>query len=548
MEMLDFENEPDYAEASSSLVARSVKDPIHDLIPLSLRLSRFIDTKQFQRLRSIKQLGTSYYVWIGASHNRFEHCIGVAFLARSMASHLQKRQPELGITDRDIECIEIAGLCHDLGHGPWSHVWDGLFIPQALPGQKWKHEDGSSMMFDALVKENGIPLTTQDENFIKALIAGDPSQCSPDEKKFLFDIVANRRNGLDVDKFDYILRDSHMVGDKMSIALPRIIKSARVLDNQICYDIKDANQIYEICAMRFKLHKIVYNHKAAKAIEYMIIDGLLAAEPHLHIADRVFDPEKYLHLTDDIMPQIEASTEPELADARAIFARIRHRDLYRMVDYKVVDWPYRAHFEECITPARIVEAARALPISDGSSVADVSKLRPEDIICDFSIMHYGMGSCNPLDFVKFYSKRNPNVSSTAGRGDYSNLMPEFHAELLVRIFTKKAEFFGIVQAGYRACLAAMPALISSKPLPLSEEESGPPASTPPAPDVPSTPRTRRTFSRVSSFSNNAFTTVSANFVPRSPTRGSRKPKREREAEPGESSGVGSGGGKKPRGG
>jgi HD superfamily phosphohydrolase len=105
--------------------------------------------RQFQRLRAIKQLGTSYYVWPGASHNRFEHCLGlqlmapvysphltsslgVAHLARLMAEHLQKSQPELGITPRDVQCVQLAGLCHDLGHGPWSHVWDSLFIPIAL--------------------------------------------------------------------------------------------------------------------------------------------------------------------------------------------------------------------------------------------------------------------------------------------------------------------------------------------------------------------------------------------------------------------------------
>ena len=49
-----------------------------------------------------------------------------------MAEHLQEEQPELNITRRDVKCVTIAGLCHDLGHGPWSHVWDAMFIPRAL--------------------------------------------------------------------------------------------------------------------------------------------------------------------------------------------------------------------------------------------------------------------------------------------------------------------------------------------------------------------------------------------------------------------------------
>ena len=57
---------------------------------------------------------------------------GVAHLARLMVQNLQRNQPELEITEREVDCIQIAGLCHDLGHGPWSHVWDNTFIPRAL--------------------------------------------------------------------------------------------------------------------------------------------------------------------------------------------------------------------------------------------------------------------------------------------------------------------------------------------------------------------------------------------------------------------------------
>ncbi|CCM00278.1 uncharacterized protein FIBRA_02308 [Fibroporia radiculosa] len=549
---------------------RRFKDSVHDYIPFGPEICAIIDTPQFQRLRNIKQLGTSYYVWPGAAHNRFEHCLGVAYLSHCMAEHLQKCQPELKITRRDIKCVTMAGLCHDLGHGPWSHVWDGLFIPKALPGTAWQHEDASEMMFDMLIKENNLDIPEHDVTFIKALIAGNPSRCRDrQEKQFLFEIVANKRNGLDVDKFDYIARDTHAMDLRGNLSLTRcvarceiytmelkgavmrlrLIHSARVIDDEICFDIKDANQIYELCYTRFSLHKRIYNHKTAKAIEYMIVDALLAAEPHMKFASDITNPQKYLYLTDDLRARIEASESPELEKARSILGRIHKRDLYKCVDYKVFPWSRKDICEEYFTPEKIVQAALA-DNGDDPDAFEHGELTADHVIVDLAKMHYGMKDKNPLDYVKFYSKQHPNTSERANLDDISLLMPSVFGEVLLRIYTKEKEFHGLVQAGYRTLLAQMP-----EPLPDPLDSPEPRELTPPLEfQVPSTPPMRkRPLSRVQSagarffsgesditpsLSQNSFTSVPKNYTgrPQSPThKKSNGQKREREPEVGSGS-------------
>ncbi|KAF7319941.1 Ankyrin repeat protein [Mycena kentingensis (nom. inval.)] len=451
---------------------RKIKDPIHDIMPgFSGIVSVIMDTPHFQRLRKIKQLGTTYTVYPGASHNRFEHSLGVAHLARSMALHLRDNQPELNITNRDILCVQVAGLCHDLGHGPWSHVWDGLFIPAARAlkhdkGPEWKHEQASQMMFKDMLEHieihklrfrNGREierLSEKDVRFILALIDGEPHSCDSDEKPFLFHIVANKRNGLDVDKFDYISRDRYMLGIPSFVPSSRIIQNARVIENEICYDIKDVNILHDIYRGRFELHKQHYNHKTAKAIEYMIVDALLLAEPHLKIADKIKDPKKFLHLTDSIEETIKASDDPELEASRAILQAIDHRDLYKCVDDACIDWEHHEIFMEKMTSERIVEESLREAKEQGTDV-DRTVLVPSAVIVDASIMHYGMKEKNPLNDVKFYSKRNRNVCACAQKGDYSTLLPQFFAEMKLTVFTKTPEYIGVVQAGYRAVSRAI---------------------------------------------------------------------------------------------
>ncbi|KAK2723568.1 hypothetical protein QYM36_002047, partial [Artemia franciscana] len=203
-----------------------------------------IDTPQFQRLRNIKQLGGTYWVFPSSSHNRFEHSLGVCYLGGEMLEKIRSRQPELGITDSDILCVQIAGLCHDLGHGPFSHLWEH-FMENANPEAVWKHEECSIKMLDFLIKKNELEdlfhkndITSRDLIFIKELIVGPDSNIGDDwpykgrdsDKAFLYEIIANKRNGVDVDKWDYFLRDAHALGLRTSFGYERLLQFVRVID------------------------------------------------------------------------------------------------------------------------------------------------------------------------------------------------------------------------------------------------------------------------------------------------------------------------------
>lgn len=99
-------------------------------------------------------------------------------MIRNKGRNLQTHAPHLNVSDRDMLCVQLAGLCHDLGHGPFSHVYDNEFIPRVDPSKIWTHEEGSEMMLDHLLESNQIDLRRYglvpevDVPFIKELIRG----------------------------------------------------------------------------------------------------------------------------------------------------------------------------------------------------------------------------------------------------------------------------------------------------------------------------------------------------------------------------------------
>jgi len=377
-------------EAAKNLlnVSKIYNDPIHTAIMMDKLSQQIIDTPEYQRLASLKQLGTCSYVFRGATHSRFEHSLGVAHLAERVVRKLQDNQPELKITEVDILCVKIAGLCHDLGHGPFSHVYDGVFIPLANPNFKWRHEDGSVQMLRLLIEKNGIQpsisgLTPRDILFIEEIISGEKKNRKgrgPD-KSFLYDVVNNTRSGLDVDKLDYFQRDMRYTNVTFAANFERFIELGRVIkatpegyvpppqpsigaivmgsqeqqrlsyDNlnhedfplMICYPEKMVTECVDMFSVRFRMHKQVYTHKAVKQVEFMITDALLAADPHIRVLGSVSEEhpdglyrisecvqcmQALARLNDGMLEVIKQDRRPELKQAQDILDRLDRRRLY----------------------------------------------------------------------------------------------------------------------------------------------------------------------------------------------------------------------------
>ena len=187
-----------------------IYDVIHGFIEIDVLSLKIIDTPEFQRLRNIKQLGIVNLVFPSANHTRFEHSIGVYYLAGELLNNLKNNQPELNITKREILLIKIGGLCHDLGHGPFSHLLDNVILKEEESIYK-EHENRSCLILNHIIKKYNIPINDEELTFIYSII-NPTNYKKKTDKIFFYEIISNTRNGIDVDKFDYLKRDTFYLG------------------------------------------------------------------------------------------------------------------------------------------------------------------------------------------------------------------------------------------------------------------------------------------------------------------------------------------------
>ena len=290
-----------------------IYDNIHGYIHIDELASQIIDTTIFQRLKNIHQTGLVYYVFPSAIHSRFEHSIGTYFLSLKMIKSLAQKHPELNISNSIIQLVSIAGLCHDLGHLLYSHLFDNCFLPLLPNYNELKnltnnihHENRSIFLLKYIINKYNIDLSEEQIQVIGDLI--NPKISNYDNWKeeykvgeWIFQIVSNPINSIDVDKFDYLLRDIKATGFKFGFNYDRLIEDSKIINNNICYSTHCYEDIYYMFFIRYRLNKLVYNHKSVKAIEILAVKILLELEKIYNISNYILYPEKMILLVDSFL-------------------------------------------------------------------------------------------------------------------------------------------------------------------------------------------------------------------------------------------------------
>ena len=259
-------------------------DPIHDFVRVYDNELKIIDTPIFQRLRRIRQLSGAHLIYPGAQHTRFEHSLGVMHIA-SMAGHALA---EKGIVSSDdIQNLRLAGLLHDIGHGPFSHLFEEIFEEK----RKISHEDlGRDIILKTeigdIISKNGF-----DKKLITKLAFGDS------KFQFMNEIISG---ALSADIMDYLLRDGYFTGaEHAKIDHHRLTYSLNVYKNKLALDKSSLVNFETMMISRFQMFKAVYFHKTVRAGEVMLLEAMDLAEDELGLSSMNLD--EYLKLSDDVI-------------------------------------------------------------------------------------------------------------------------------------------------------------------------------------------------------------------------------------------------------
>lgn len=260
-----------------------VKDPIYGYIRLTDSEKNIIDTRPFQRLRRIKQLAVSYLVYPAANHTRFEHSLGAMHLAGILGESLPIELDNEFITE-----LRLASLLHDIGHGPLSH----LFEPLLSKYVNKNHEDMTFWLIQNSILAETITKEGFDPERISKLAVG---RLKDGKYPFLDQVI---RSSVDVDKMDFIVRDSYHTGAGYGyVDVYRLIYTMDILNDNLAIDITALSAFEAFLLARLESFKAIYFHRTSRAAQITLLKAMENAMDELKLFN-FKSSEDYLRLDD----------------------------------------------------------------------------------------------------------------------------------------------------------------------------------------------------------------------------------------------------------
>ncbi|MDO4431923.1 MAG: HD domain-containing protein [Aerococcaceae bacterium] len=411
------------------------RDPVHNYVHVQDRIILdLINAQEFQRLRRIKQLGTSSYTFHGAEHSRFNHSLGVYETTRRIIDKFAQSFPSISENDglwNDDERIVIlcAALLHDIGHGPFSHTFEEIFHTN--------HEQLTQEIITSPQTEINRILKRLGDDFPQK-VASVINKTYPNQQ-----VVQLISSQIDADRMDYLLRDAYYAGVSYgTFDLTRILRVIRPFNDKIVFDFSGMHAVEDYIISRYQMYMQVYFHPVSRGMEELLQSlferanycytqqahtmkhpvGLL--EPFLR---EKWTLQDYLKLDDYVMSSYFTHW---LSEDDTILADLAHRFLCRQ--------PFKSII---VTPEEKDEVITAILAELTQMGLDTHYYFGENSSFDLPYDYYRLNAKTNRTQIELITKNqqlielskvSPLVNSLAGkvRGDYRLYFPK---ELLTHI-------------------------------------------------------------------------------------------------------------------
>jgi len=331
-----------------------IVDPIHDFIRVYDHELKIIDTPIFQRLRRIRQLSGAHLTYPAAQHTRFEHSLGVMHIASQAGQALNEK----GILKSDdIEVLRLAGLLHDIGHGPFSHIFEEI-----IRQKKFSHECfGKEIILKSEIGDS-LSKNGYDKKLIVKVAFGDS------KLQYMNEIISG---ALSADMMDYLLRDGYFTGaEHAQIDHKRITQSLDVHKKKLALERSALYSFESMMHSRYQMFKAVYFHKTVRAAEVMLLEALRLSDDEFGFTS--FNINEYVKLTDEsILAQLISSKSSKLKRARQFAEDYQNRKLLKCV------------FERILTSRTNLGKSRTNELR--TSISKKSKVDESEIFVDSSV-------------------------------------------------------------------------------------------------------------------------------------------------------------------